>query len=227
MRQLFRVLASVFLCVTFFIVSCSAEEPVITFRDLDWGCSFDEAKSHLPDEQWKITLNERGTKVENYVITDDDEFDFPVQFSAYLSWPEIKVAGVKPRTVSLHFAYLPDDSGYINTESTQYSALISGSYLFDPVKSSISPAAMEENLIEKLTNLYGTPTQYSEKEGSYDMYYTVWMVNGVKILLRHSHHRSLDEHFVFLYYGWLKGNDYLNDAETILLNQSKTSYDGL
>lgn len=166
MKRLFSVFVLMVLmihCVAFADATiCDVE---IKFRNLDWGCSIDEAIANI-----------QSAGVTSTRVDDDDDVHYlvystSVDESGFAYTPsdlpdDFYVAGHLVSQVCAYAIHGVVD-GKVSSDRAD-SKLYKGSYFFETTENT---RAIYDDLVEKLTGLYGIP---SENKESYSDYSLIW-----------------------------------------------------
>lgn len=198
----------------------------ITFRDIPWGTSFTEANSMLPDlDLWAINGESYKTmSIDDIVLGDYKGLDFEysdINIIGFSIDDEIDVAGYTTSEVNLYFAYIPVNG--VLTKTEEDSALYGARYVFEPKNLN----DMSEDLISKISNLYGEPakTTYDTDIFGGKYTYVYWYgQNDTELVLRIEDYSEdtvgLSDDQIVVSYVWLKGDELLQTASDILKEEA-------
>lgn len=201
----------------------------ILFRNTPWGISFTEADEIFGDFGiWNLSGEMMKTKsVDDIVIGDYEGIRFDnseINIIANAHNGETDVAGYTTSEICLYFAFLPVDG--ILTKSENDSAMYGAQYTFEPKNLN----EMSNDLISKLTTLYGEPDKTTTRSDLWNVQYeyTYWYgANDTEAVLKKvdasEDTTDLYDDEIIISYVWKKGDELLQNAsDTVTLNaQSK------
>lgn len=217
-----------FLFTTMFTIAvCSStmakeDEKEILFRDIPWGTSYTEVDSILSDlDIWNLSGEAFQTKsIEDIILGDYQGIDFEysdINIIANAMNGKIDVAGYTTDSVELYFAYVPNDGVLNKTE--EESALYGAQYVFLPR----NLKEMSDDLISKLSSLYGEPEDTFNDTDFLDLKYTYtyWKgANDTEVVLKTQDSSEdttdLYDDEIVISYVWLKGDGLLQTASDTL-----------
>lgn len=225
MRKLLVPVVALALCAIPAILTRaeSTGETVILFRDIPWGTSYTDVKEILSDlDLWTLTGDGYRVYPTAEIITDDqmEELQFEqsdINIYAVADNKEVDVAGYTTNNVELFFAYIPVDG--VLTKSESDSSLYGARYSIDVQDLD----SAEDDLVKKLTSLYGEPSRKEDDEDdfAYKCSYTYWdgakdtqvVLRAQKVLEEFS---KYDDDKIVISYVWLGGDELLRNASDIL-----------
>lgn len=191
----------------------------ILFRDIPWGTNYENATSQVPEVNF---VSYQGESIKTYSV-EEIVYGFGIRFEytdinikAHNLFGSICVAGYDTSSVDLFFAYVPvgDSLSRLDKDSALYAA----SYEFNP----IDTKAMAKDLKEKLSAMYGDPSETSHGEdfwgGAVD--YTYWYgANDTLLVLcvdDESESRWKLSERIRIVYAWREGDRLLQEASDCL-----------
>lgn len=198
----------------------------ILFKDIPWGTNYTEVDRILPELNMMSMNGEafRTFSTDEIVLGDYQGIDFEyndINIVGICSNDEMEVAGYTTSDMSLYFAYIPVDGVLTKTEND--SALYGAQYVFTPQNLD----AMSEDLIEKLSSVYGEP---SERINDKDMWgneyeYVYWYGQNntelvMKIVDTTNDTTDVYENEIVLSYVWRDGDKLLQQASDILKQEA-------
>ena len=226
----------VLLLLLFFIRNNAVAETPL-FRNVPWGTRYTEACDIMKETELTITKRAiKNLQIREYmgVISSDSKAlsEYDLGFVANCDKPDISVAGHDIYYMEAAFAYVPNEKGEF-TFTSEDSVLIEGYYWFEPCKDQIELSFLFNELEEKISGLYGSPSQkfsntYIPFNPEKD--YVIWEVEDVTIVLLKYHMDGWEENNnVYLSYGWNKADEYLQEADRIrrTIDPIKENVDGL
>lgn len=209
----------------------SSDAKTILFRKINWGTSFTEVLSKLPEELKFSDLREDSNYTVAGTMTDDrsDYFDGHVVGSTYArssSLKEMKVAGYELAGLRLRFAWVPGENGLI-VEDNDHTALFYAEYEIEPKDLD----AVYADLTAKLTSLYGEPASTKSSGLTIDCKYTIWNGADGTMLVLVSKKYSSGSKNIYIRYGTTEGDTWLQNAYQALILQESieaaSNVDGL
>lgn len=209
-------------CVFPGTVAQAETDTEIIFRDIPWGTSYAEVQQILNEFDWYDMSFDymRHYPVEE-VLTDDYDY-YSIEFdngginmtAQPFSQKETSVAGYTTSDIELFFAYVPVKGTL--TKDASDTALYGARYIFEPQNIS----SMSNDLIEKLSSLYGDP---DETTADTDMWgnkttYTWWNgANNTVVVLRALDSSGDSTGFyndeLWISYAWKNGDNLLLAAD--------------
>ena len=193
----------------------------ILFRDIPWGTSYSDVDVML-EEMSLMGVSGEGRKtysVEDIILGDGKGIDFEyndIKIIALPTYDKVDVAGYKTEDIMLFFSYMPVDGVLTRLETD--SALYGAQYEFQVQ----NLEEMSQDLVNKLSSLYGEPAKTVEEIGRYDIQYTYiyWYgINDTVLVLRTQDvTKSTSDVFdnqIFISYVWLKGDEMLQEASDL------------
>lgn len=229
------------LILIFVAFSCYAESdpPQILFRNIPWGTNIDDALDTLAEDSgvgikdWRritgrapdyITQNDLNTS--QFTLGDYTNFDCRCFAYSVYNIYEIKVAGYTVKSTNdafgLSFVYTPDSNGEIDINNTKNTALYFAYYNITDI---IDPLKTYEDLIGKISSLYGKPTSVSTEgevsRTSDKLHIAEWegADDAVLLLVVKEHKGSSSGNMYYsarIQYNWMKGYEMIKEAENIL-----------
>lgn len=146
----------------------SADEVSITFRGIPWGSSYNDIQDSLQDGQHlgKLSSDHYCSSAYGYVTAGYDILYSGEELGAFCSLigsdgKYVPVAGYDTILSEMVFAYTPNDDGIIDYNS-QNTALIQAMYSIE----TIVPHVVFDDLLAKLTSVYGEPVYEKRTTGS-------------------------------------------------------------
>lgn len=194
----------------------------IIFKDIPWGTSYTEVDRILPELNMMSMNGEsfRTFSTDEIVLGDYQGIDFEyndINIVGICSNDEIEVAGYTTSDVSLYFAYIPVDGILTKTEND--SALYGAQYVFIPQNLD----EMSNDLIEKLSSVYGEPCERINDKDMWDneYEYVYWYGQNntelvMKIVNTQNDTTGVYENEIVLSYVWRDGDKLLQQASDIL-----------
>lgn len=198
----------------------------ILFKDIPWGTNYTEVDRVLTEfDLWAISGESYKTySTDEIVLGDYQGIDFEyndINIIGNAFNGETEVAGYMTSEVNLFFAYIPVDGFLTKTEND--SALYGAQYVFVPQNLD----AMSSDLIEKLSSVYGEP---SERIKDVDMWkneyeYVYWYGQNntelvMKIVNSENDTTELYNNEIVLSYVWRDGDNLLQNASDILKQEA-------
>ena len=166
------------------VVNVSEKE--ILFRELPWGSSYPEVEKQLGELTFMPISGEdfQTPSVDAVLLGDYEGLDFEysdINLIATSIDGEIEVAGYRVEQVSLYFAYtLVDD---ILTKDEKDTSFYGARYIVKPQ----DLYGVKEDLVSKITTIYGEPSSSVEDTDIYDNQYsyTAWVgKNNTSLVLK-------------------------------------------
>jgi len=204
-----------------------AEESRILFRGIEWGSSYEEATSSLPENIVMRDIIEGSsyglmdTVAIPRISTDYDEFLPELTcISDADSLGEEKVAGYDLMNIQLLFAYVPEDGLLLKDD--EHTALCYAEYVIDARE---LPESAYDDLLNKLSFLYGVGGYTTEFQGVTEGKSKIWMgADGAFVELVYEHDLESENKFIFIRYSFDGASDiYLRNAYEALLREKDTS----
>ena len=222
MKKRLLIYTTILLTTFSFPVMAQEGEKEILFRDVPWGTSYTEANSLLSDlDLWNLSGEAFQTKsIDDITLGDYKGIDFEytdINIIANAMNGEVEVAGYTTDSVELDFAYVPNNGVLNKTEDE--SALYGAQYTFLPRNLS----EMSADLINKLSSLYGEPSETKNDSDWLGLKYTYtfWKgANDTEVVLRtqdaSADMTDLYDDEIVISYVWLKGDELLQAASDTL-----------
>lgn len=203
-------------------------EKEILFRDIPWGTNYTDVDNQHGDfGLWPISGDSYITPSVDAVLLDDQyeglrfEYgDINIVGNTMDFAPE--VAGYTPDEVVLYFAYTVND-GIVN-KTEQESAFYGATYRFE----SMDLESMSNDLVSKLTSLYGQPDENTDDKDMWGNVYTFthWSgTNDTELTLKTTDSSEDSTGFysdeISISYAWRKGDELLQAASDALKSEAK------
>lgn len=149
----------------------SISEKEILFRDLKWGSSYPDIESQLGELTFMPLYGEayQSPSVEAVLYGDYEGIDFEytdINIIATSINGTIDVAGYDVEEVSLYFSYIPVDG--VLTKEEKDTSFYGARYVIHPQ----DLEAVKNDLIDKLSSIYGEPLGNANDTDLYDNKYT-------------------------------------------------------
>ena len=193
-----------------FVTACAETyDREILFRDLEWGCSYNDA---LSGYSLKSTSSGYGEYSIYYWMFNEDgsagKYDTKVSFGIYIDPTFGKVAGYDLMEAGMRFAYTPDEDGCLSTD-VENGRLIMGSYRIK-VTGQESQEKAWNDLTGKLARLYG---EGYEEIDSHDRF-RVWRgAQGTMVSLVKEINHWDTTYYISIRYSYDGGEDLLQAAQ--------------
>lgn len=199
------------------------EKVEITFQNIPWGTDYVTVKnSHSEWELWAISGEAFITPSVDAILEDNDysglDFEYnDINIIANSFAHKIDVAGYVTSDLDLYFAYVPVNGAITGNKAD--SALYGAKYTFEPKNT----AKMANDLVSKLTSLYGEPDEVKSDVNwvGEKTDYTHWSgKNDTELMLvvvdtSNSTWDSSEDKIVIAY-AWRKGDSLLQTASDTL-----------
>lgn len=192
----------------------------ILFMDFPWGTSFAEIDSAHPEyNMWNFSGDCYQTySIDDIVLGSYQGIDFEYDDINIIGdcYYETEVAGYTPTEITFYFSYSIVDGVLMQTEED--SQLYGGQYVFEAQ----NLEAMTEDLIQKLSSVYGESDNYIEDDDLWGNYYTYtyWYgENDTMVVLKTLDAEEDDELYydeITISYVWMHGDTLLQDASDYL-----------
>lgn len=190
----------------------------IVFNNISWGTNFTDASEKLSDwNLWNISGEGYKTcSVDEILLGDYKGIDFDysgINIISHAFNGEQEVAGYTTEDIILYFSYLPVGE-YLTYEESD-TALYGAQYIFKPV----NLQDMYNDLIHKVSEIYGEPNKQSQEidlwENQYT--YTYWYgANNTELVLKSLNSENdtteLYDDEIYLTYAWRGGDEFLKNA---------------
>lgn len=190
----------------------------IVFNNISWGTNFTDASEKL--SAWNLwNISGEGYKtcsVDDILLGDYKGIDFDysgINIISHAFNGEQEVAGYTTTDIILYFSYLPVEE-YLTYEESD-TALYGAQYVFKPV----NLEDMYDDLIRKISEIYGEPNkQTTETDLWQNQYtYTYWYgANNTELVLRSLNSENdtteLYSDEIYLTYAWRVGDELLKNA---------------
>lgn len=199
------------------------EEKEILFRDIPWGTSYTDVDNQNPDfGLWPIEGDSFISPSVDAILLDnnyegiDFEYgDINIIGNTFDFTPN--VAGYTASEVTLYFAYTSQDTTLSKTE--QDSALYGAKYKFE----AMDLESMANDLVSKLTSLYGDPEETTNDKDIWGnkSTFTHWKgANDTELMLKTTDASEDTTGFcsdeIVISYAWREGDTLLQTASDIL-----------
>ena len=206
------------------------EEPIL-FRGIKWGATREEAAKALPAG---LVMTETKTS-EYWYSTSNMMFDesFNDYYKGELGCYEytrssnaVQVAGYEVKDIYLYYAYHTGEDGLL-IKDDEHTSLLYAYYKIEPK----DPAAAYNDLIGKLTSLYGD-VDFRQRSDSVITYtQNLWYgADGTMVSLVKADY-STGSHYIYIKYGFSGADDLLNAAyDAVVLEErlnAASNVDGL
>lgn len=177
-KLILAILILVILLVPMCGLAESTEEVSITFRGIPWESSYNDIQNSLPDGEHlgKLSSDHYCSSTNGYVTGTRETPYSGEELGAFCSLigadgNYVSVAGYETVLSELVFVYVPNENGLIDYNQKN-TTLIQAMYSIE----TIVPDVVFEDLLAKLTSIYGEPTYekrysdscpvWTEKDGS-------------------------------------------------------------
>lgn len=200
----------------------------ILFKDIPWGTNYTDVDNILGEfNLLKIAGESFQTKsIDDIIYGDYKGIDFKYNDINIIGSSldnNVDVAGYTPEKIQVFLSYVPVNG--IITHADEDSSLYGAQYEFLP----INIDQMESDLKEKLSSLYGEPSEEKNDKDwlNTSMHYTFWYgANDTELVLksvRPSKNDTFTENEIYISYIWKKGDELLQTAEDILANNASAN----
>lgn len=205
----------------------------ILFKDISWGTSYTEVDRALPElDMWSMNGEAfRTFSTDEIVLGDYQGIDFEyndINIIANCYNEEIEVAGYTTSDVHLYFAYIPVDGVLAKTEND--SAFYGAQYVFAPQNLN----EMSNDLVEKLSSVYGEPSERIKDKDIWDneYEYVYWYgQNNTELVMRIADSTNdttgVYDNEIVLSYVWRDGDKLLQQASDILKQEAIQNEEGV
>ena len=205
------------LMILFTFGSASAGESYsdpILFRGAEWGSTYADVQIVLPDG---VSMRDLKTTEYWFPISEFmyDESGWGSQVKAEIgcytyanssSLKNVKVAGYDVEGLYLYFYYTPDESGNL-VKDAKHTAFMYGYYKLEPK----APDAVYEDLVRKLSSLYGDVDEEISENFIIDKKMSLWNGADGTMVSIYKEDYSSGSHYIYIKYGF-QGADNLRDA---------------
>lgn len=198
----------------------------ILFKDISWGTSYTEVNRVLPElDMWAMNGEAfRTFSTDEIVLGDYQGIDFEyndINIVGNCYNGEIEVAGYTTSGVNLYFVYIPVDGVLTKTEND--SAFYGAQYVFMPQNLD----EMSNDLVEKLSSVYGEPSERIKDKDMWDneYEYVYWYgQNNTELVMRivdsTNDTTGVYDNEIVLSYVWRDGDKLLQQASDILKQEA-------
>lgn len=207
------------------------ESSTITFRGIPWGTSVLEANRILGKNElaWESSMTYSSAFVDDLLYgtwenSMHNEYDISI-VAQVIDSQEIEVAGYVTYVTKLYFSCIPVDG--ILTKNEEDTALYAAQYFF--IANDFE--AMSQDLIEKLTSMYG---DYSETHSGidptyHDGTYAVWYDEYGAALSMNITSGALEDETeqIVITYAYLEGDEWLQNAYDLAAAESQERESGV
>lgn len=219
------------LCTAFALAE-DAKEVKITFRGIDWGIPVTEIEAKMPDgvKLYNYDIVDGLNSVDNFLYDGDSEYyKGAVGYSVHArpsSLENLKVAGYEVGSMYMYFAIIPGSDG-MPTNDAKDTAFIEAYYKIEPKDAD----SAYEDLLIKLSGLYGE-VSYSYEKSPYISYkYNIWQgSDGSRVCLEKEDYPS-GSHYIYIKYAAGNAGELLSNAyQALVLEESAgaaSNVDGL
>lgn len=222
MKKLFA-LALMICLVCAIALSATAEskkDVSITFRGINWGIPVTQIDSKMPEgvRLYAPEVSDGFRSVEYFLYDgNDDYYKGAVGYSVQArssSLENMKVAGYEVSSMYMYFACVPGSDG-LPTGNQEDSAFYAAYYKLEPKDAD----AAYDDLVTKLTGLYGDVFATYEKSPYISYKYTVWKgADGSMVSLEKEDYPS-GSHYIYIKYAAGNGEELLKNAYQALVLQ--------
>lgn len=193
-------------------------EKEIIFNNISWKTNFPDVSEKL--SAWNLwNISGEGYKtcsVDDILLGDYKGIDFDysgINIISHAFNGEQEVAGYTTTDIVLYFSYLPVGE-YLTYEESD-TALYGAQYIFKPV----NLQDMYEDLIHKVSEIYGEPNNQTHETDLWENQYTYtyWYgANGTELVLKSLNSEKdttdLYDDEIYLTYAWRGGDELLKNA---------------
>lgn len=203
--------------------STSFGKSEILFRDIEWGLPYKDVVGKIPADYWPSLEPDYASSIKNELIDPLAHIAFPDYVRGYTyAESDIDVAGYPVDLVRLWFAYTLDNDGMLQKDEG-HTAFIEASYVFKPKNIPM----VRDDLEQKLISVYGSPDESGDVDpdsfSDFDTY-SLWSGDNEAIIVLET---DSNAGAIRINYGWLKGDEYLQEAYQALVNkEASVSGDG-
>ena len=216
-RKLLTLVLSLLLILGAFSYAMADEEhsEPILFRGASWGSNYSDVQIVLPDgvkmrdldirEYWypMMDMMYDGSGYGNQVKAEIGCY----AYARTSSLKGIKVAGYEIEQIYLYFVFVPDETGKL-VKDPAHTAFISGQYKIEPK----DPDAVFDDLVTKLSSLYGDVDVEESSEGIIDRKMALWKgADGTMVSIFKQDYSS-GTHEIYIKYGTLDGDRLIDEA---------------
>lgn len=216
MKKVFAFLLTLALLLTSCVAFAGDEyaEPIL-FRGVEWGSSFEDVVKVLPDG-----VKMRDPKINEYWYPMSDmmydESGWGNQLKGELgcyayarssSLKGVKVAGYEIDELYLYFIFKQDSSGKL-VKDAAHTAFYYGYYKLEPK----DPDAVYDDLVNKLSSLYGDVDEEKSSSSIIDDKMALWNgADGTMVSIFRQDYSS-GSHYIYIKYGFAGGDDLMQEA---------------
>lgn len=213
-----KVICGLLACIMIATPSIAATEDEILFKGIPWATDIETVKNSLETMRWSDWHGEgMDTCPTDSIIKDDlayNRFAYTdINVHSITHNPDTKVAGYDIDEIDLYFAYVPDETGFINAENPDTSFYAASYHLiFNDLNGACN------DLTEKLSSLYGDyDNQESEEQWTKTKTeWTYWNgANDTAVVLKKEDNTEnvFDlKDAITIIYVWYKGDELLQNA---------------
>lgn len=217
MKKLFAALLVILLALNSFAFA-DYDQPIL-FRGIEWGITLNQLK-----EQMELASNSTSLPAKSVEYSLGIGQDLPViggEGFSINATAHPKVAGYQVSNIRFQFALMPNEDGTL--EKSEYGMYVTNGdrcFLFYAEYAFYfeKPAQVYEDLLNKLTEVYGEPDMTKD--------IPVWYGADETLVTIDQNRDGLGRN-IHIRYGCLKGNEWLKITQEIIDYDFAHDYDGL
>lgn len=232
---------SLIICILCCGIAHSEHDGSILFRDIPWGETIDYVENILNHDGFEIRSSEEtdSAKGFNYSSLSNIMFiksSLTEKYGNYVyfkNFSPVKVAGYDVYATYGYFAYLPNDNKII-TKERELTSFMLACYEIVPVDIDYA----SEDLINKLTSLYGEYDKSGVTNSTFKYTYYVWYssTDDTFLCFIRLDSTNIVKSRMYIYYGTFEGDKQINTArelqeeyakKTEIENSQSSGTDGL
>lgn len=204
----------------------------IRFRDIEWGTSLDQARTFLPEGISLYPPREDSAFSVEKAMYDEGDGYYNGHVCCFVtadssSLDGFQVAGYDVAGLHMRFAFLPDEINGMLNKNEKNTALYYAYYELNPK----DPDAVYQDLLNKLTSLYGDVDITKSSGYSIKSTYNTWFGANRTLVTLQKDDYSSGSHVIYIKYSFLDGNKLLQKAhDALVLEESQkasSNVDGL
>lgn len=210
----------------------ATEEKEILFREVAWGVNYEDACNIVSDIDW---YDMHGEYMKKYPVGDilygyGEGIDIENSDINVIASPwnnnNISVAGYTTESISMYFAFVPNDG--VLTKDLSDTALYGAEYEFLTQK----PIEMFDDLVAKMCSLYGDDYETKERTNHLDTKITTAVWRGkentaVSVRLEDdSEDYEYAEDRIYIGYAWENGDELLQQASDTIDQMNISAEEG-
>lgn len=226
MKKIIAVFVAIIMLQLFGVACAETHESPILFRGIQWGASHDEAIKALPEgvKTYGLMSEEYWHSTEERMFDESWSDYYKAELGCYeyagsSSLENVKVAGYHITDLYFYYLYATGEDGLLVRDDA-HTSLVYAYYKLEPK----DPDAVYDDLVRKLTSLYGDVDLHQQKSLLITYEQNLWYgAEGTMVSLVREDYSS-GSHYIYIKYSFSGADDLIARAyDAVILEEARNA----